>query len=85
VLECELTFELGPEPETRRVAAGEFVAVPPGVQHSFRNDGDEDARYLNFHAPDKGFAEFMRGARDGRAVPWDNFDPPTDGGLPFEA
>ena len=84
VIEGELTFEVGPEPETRRVAAGGFVAVPPGVQHAFRNDADHDARFLNFHAPDTGFAEFMRGARDGRSVPWDSFDPPPDGGLPFE-
>jgi len=82
VLEGELTFALGPAPETVHVAAGGFVAVPPDVAHSFRNDGDADARWLNFHAPDEGFAEFMRGQRDGVPVAWDSFDAPADGGLP---
>jgi quercetin dioxygenase-like cupin family protein len=82
VLEGELTFELGPAPETVRLGAGGFAAVPPDVAHAFRNDGDADARWLNFHAPDKGFAEFMRGQRDGRRVAWDSFDAPADGGLP---
>jgi mannose-6-phosphate isomerase-like protein (cupin superfamily) len=82
VLEGGLTFEVGPEPETVRVEAGGFLAVPPDVAHSFRNDGETDARWFNFHAPDKGFAEFMRGQRDGRRVAWDSFDTPPDGGLP---
>jgi quercetin dioxygenase-like cupin family protein len=82
VLDGELTFELGPAPETVHVAAGGFVAVPPDVAHSFRNDGDADTRWLNLHAPDEGFAEFMRGQRDGRRVAWDSFDAPADGGLP---
>jgi len=84
VLDGELAFEVGPAPETVRVGTGGFVAVPPQVAHAFRNDGDADARWLNFHAPDKGFAEFMRGARDGRQVPWDSFDRPADGGLPTD-
>ena len=54
------------------------------VHHAFRNDGVADARWLNFHVPDKGFAEYMRGARDGRQVPWDSFDRPADGGLPAD-
>ena len=81
VLEGELTFELGPAPETVRLGAGGFAAVPLHVAHAFRNDGDADARWLNFHAPDKGFAEFMRGQRDGIPRPWDSFDVPEDGGL----
>jgi quercetin dioxygenase-like cupin family protein len=84
VLEGELTFEIGPAPETVRAKAGGFVAVPAGVAHSFRNDGDADARWFNFHAPDQGFAEFMRGQRDGIAIAWDSFDAPAGGGLPAD-
>ena len=84
VLDGELTFEVGTAPETVRVGPGGFVAVPPHVAHAFRNDGVADARWLNFHVPDKGFAEYMRGARDGRQVPWDRFDWPADGGLPAD-
>ena len=84
VLDGELTFELGPGPETVRVGAGGFVAVPAHVAHAFRNDGDADARWFNVHAPDEGFAEFMRGQRDGIRVPWDSFDRPPDGGLPAD-
>jgi quercetin dioxygenase-like cupin family protein len=83
VLEGELTFAVGPQADELRVGAGGFVAVPPNVQHAFLNASDRDARWFNFHAPDKGFAEFMRGQRDGIRVPWDSFDPPPDGGLPF--
>ena len=71
VLEGELTFEIGREAETITVSAGGFVAVPPGVAHSFRTDGDRPARWLTIHAPDGGFAAFMRGIRDGVEVEWD--------------
>ena len=82
VLDGALTFELGPAAKLADVEAGGFVAVPPGVVHAFRNDGEADARWFNFHAPDKGFAAFMRGQRDGIRVAWDSFDAPPDGGLP---
>src|SRR2546430_296722 len=36
VLEGELTFEIGREPETITVSAGGFVAAPPEVAHSLR-------------------------------------------------
>lgn len=65
VLAGELTFELGDEVAT--VSAGEFIAVPPGVPHSFSNAGNGPARWLTIHAPDGGFVEFIRGA----AVDWD--------------
>jgi quercetin dioxygenase-like cupin family protein len=38
VLEGELTFAVGPAAERIGVAAGGFVAVPPGVVHSFANE-----------------------------------------------
>jgi quercetin dioxygenase-like cupin family protein len=82
VLDGELTFALGPEREPRRVPAGGFVAVPPNLVHSFWNEGGADARFLNLHAPDAGFAAYMRASRDGHEASFDSFDPPPDGGLP---
>jgi hypothetical protein len=64
------------------VAAGGLAAVPPGVVHSVRNAGDRDAAWLTIHAPDGGFADFMRGVRDGVDVAWDFAPPPPGGGLP---
>jgi len=81
VLEGELTFQIGREAETIIVSAGGFVAAPPGVAHSLRNAGDCPARWLTIHAPDGGFAAFMRGLRDGVEVDWDIAPVPTDGGL----
>ena len=71
VLEGELTFEIGAEGETITVDAGGFVAVPPGTTHSYGTAGDEPARWLIIHAPDGGFADFMRGLRDNVEVDWD--------------
>ena len=82
VLEGELTFALGPDGAETTVDAGTYVAVPPNVGHGFLNASDADVRWLNFHTPDAGFADYMRGARDGRTVAWDSFDMPQDGGLP---
>jgi quercetin dioxygenase-like cupin family protein len=82
VLEGELTFPLGPGTERVRVPAGGFVAVPPNVVHSFVNEGSADACWLNAHAPDTGFAAYLRALRDGADADFDSFDPPADGGLP---
>ena len=82
VLEGELTFEIGREPKTITVAAGGFLAAPPRVAHSFRNESDRPARWLTIHAHDGGFAAFMRGVRDGVEVEWDISPVPADGGLP---
>jgi mannose-6-phosphate isomerase-like protein (cupin superfamily) len=81
VLDGELTFAVGPDAERLRVAAGGFVAVPPNVVHSFVNEGSADARWLNLHAPDQGFAAYLRALRDGTEPAFDSFDPPADGGL----
>ena len=81
VLEGALVFEVGPEATRVEAGAGTYVSVPPGVIHSFWNEGTGDARFLNVHAPDAGFAAFMRGARDGVACEWDSFAAPDDGGL----
>ena len=77
VLSGELTFFLGPRGEPVALGAGSFVAVPPNVVHAFRNESDAETSWLNFHAPDAGFADSLRGVSD-----FDNFDPPDDGGLP---
>jgi mannose-6-phosphate isomerase-like protein (cupin superfamily) len=82
ILEGALTFEIGREAESTTVSAGGFVAVPPLVAHSFRNDTNRRARWLTIHAHDGGFAEFMRGVRDGGEVAWDVAAVPEAGGLP---
>jgi quercetin dioxygenase-like cupin family protein len=49
----------------------------------FQNDGPADARFLNVHAPSRGFAESLRVRRDRRPydpAAFDSFDPPADGG-----
>jgi quercetin dioxygenase-like cupin family protein len=84
VLEGELIFGIGPEAETITVSAGGFVAAPPGLAHSFRVADSGPARWLTIHAPDGGFAAFMRGLRDGIDVEWDIAPVPADGGLPTD-
>jgi hypothetical protein len=64
--------------ERVKAPAGTFLLAPPHVVHTFRNDGPGEATWLNFHAPSKGFAEFLR---DPDFV-WDSFDAPADGGRP---
>lgn len=49
ILDGELTF--GVEGEEVVAGPGTFVLVPPGVEHTFRNDGDELVRMVNVHAP----------------------------------
>jgi quercetin dioxygenase-like cupin family protein len=82
VLEGELTLMLGLAGEPVRAPAGALVRVPPLVVHGFRNESDAELRYLNLHAPGEGFADYMRGIRDGRRVGFDQDDPPPDGGRP---
>jgi quercetin dioxygenase-like cupin family protein len=78
VLEGELTFRIGPDLERVTAPAGTFVAVPPNVIHGFDNEAAEGARFLNFHAPSGGFADYMRGESPG----FDSFEPPADRGRP---
>lgn len=82
VLEGELTFEIGPVPETVTIGAGSLVAAPPGVAHSLRNTGPQRASWLTIHAADGGFANFMRAIRDGVQTEWDIAPVPPNGGLP---
>ena len=78
ILEGELTFRIGPELEPVQARAGTYVAVPPNVIHGFDSGAAVEARFLNFHAPSGGFADYMRGKAPG----FDSFDPPEDGGTP---
>jgi len=82
VLAGELIFQVGAERETITIGAGGLVAVPAGLAHSYGTTGDRPARWLVIHAPDGGFAAFMRGLRDGIEIEWDVAPVPADGGLP---
>jgi quercetin dioxygenase-like cupin family protein len=77
VVDGELTFRVGASLTPVQAGPGTFVLVPPGVVHAFDNDSDAVARWLNFHSPSTGFADYLRGEREG----FDSFDPPADGGL----
>ncbi len=82
VLEGALTVMLGTDGEDVVVPAGTLARVPPLVVHGFRNGTDAELRYLNFHAPGQGFADYLRAVRDGRALSYDQEPPPPDGGRP---
>ena len=75
MLEGELTVMLADEDVV--LGPGELVHVPPHVVHGFRNGSDADVRYLNLHVPRVGFADYMRGLRDGVKVPFDQHPPPS--------
>jgi quercetin dioxygenase-like cupin family protein len=80
VLAGELTVRLDDGEVT--VPAGMVARVPPLVVHGFRNGSDAEMRYLNFHAPGVGFADYMRALRDGRSLTYDQEPPPADGVRP---
>jgi quercetin dioxygenase-like cupin family protein len=83
IVEGEIEFGLGPGGEHLvRAPAGSVVIAPANVVHTFANESDARAVYLNFHAPNGGFAEFLRAMRDDREFAWDSWDPPDDGGRP---
>ncbi|MCP9487046.1 MAG: cupin domain-containing protein [Gaiellaceae bacterium MAG52_C11] len=84
VLAGELTVGLGADCGEIVAPAGTLVLAPPLVVHSFRNGSTEEVRYLNLHAPGKGFADYLRGRRDGREASFDSEDPPADGGRPVD-
>ena len=71
VLSGTMTFEVGPDAERVVVETGGSIAIQPGVAHAFLNESGADVTVLNVHAPDAGFAAFMRGMRDGVTVEWD--------------
>ena len=86
VLAGELELGLGPAATRLTGAAGTLAAAPPNVVHTFRNASDATVAFLNIHAPNMGFAEMLRAARDGRdeeTEEFDQFEPPADGGRPL--
>jgi quercetin dioxygenase-like cupin family protein len=82
VLDGELTLRLGHDGAEATVPAGTLAHVPPLVVHGFRNGSERPMRYLNFHAPGQGFADYMRALRDGRELIYDQEPPPDDGVRP---
>jgi quercetin dioxygenase-like cupin family protein len=83
VLAGELTVKLGPDGDETVAPPGTLVWIPPLVVHGFRNGSDAEVRYLNFHAPGRQFADFLRALRDGRTFTYDQHPPPRDGGRPI--
>ena len=79
VLEGSIEVSLGPELTTVEAVPGTMAAAPPNVVHTFRNASDATAIFLNFHVPSMGFGDHIRG----RDIPFDQHDPPPDGGRPF--
>jgi mannose-6-phosphate isomerase-like protein (cupin superfamily) len=64
VLEGEL--ELRVDGEVVRAGPGMSVVIPPGVVHQFTSVGR--ARFLNVHAPECGFVEYLRMVDAGESV-----------------
>jgi mannose-6-phosphate isomerase-like protein (cupin superfamily) len=84
VVDGHVDFTLGAG-EPAGAPAGTFVVVPPNVVHSFHNERQESALFLNFHAPSCGFRDYLHALRDGRRKLAERFDqhaPPEDGGRP---
>jgi mannose-6-phosphate isomerase-like protein (cupin superfamily) len=77
ILTGTMRFAIGPHGERVVDApAGTLVVVPAPVAHSFSNVGQEEVTWLNIHAPDVGFATFLR-----ETTPFDSADVPLpDGG-----
>ena len=59
VVEGSVEFVRGDE--TVVLEPGDFVAAPQGLRHGFRSADERPARVLNLHAPDAGFAAWIRG------------------------
>jgi quercetin dioxygenase-like cupin family protein len=82
VLEGVLTFGLGREWERRDIPAGTTVIVPAGVVHGFQMEHSPGARFLNVHAPNIGYDDYLR--TPGAAMA-DLHDAPDGGGPPASA
>ena len=70
VLQGELAFLVDKEEVT--LGSGDCVCAPAGVVHGFRST--TEARFLNFHTPDGGFAEHLRSRDRGEPGGFDSFD-----------
>ena len=51
VLEGTLSLTVGEDDRRVEAGAGTFVLVPSGTPHAIANDGTDDVRILNIHAP----------------------------------
>lgn len=61
--------------QTIEAGPGKSVVVPPGVVHGFTSSESEPrTRYLNLHAPDSGFIEYLRSRGRGENASWDSVD-----------
>ena len=58
VLEGEVEFTVGDD--VVHAGPGTWLSAPPGARHGFGNGGSGRARVLNVHAPDAGFAAWIR-------------------------
>jgi mannose-6-phosphate isomerase-like protein (cupin superfamily) len=72
VLAGELLFTIGREQVA--APAGTAVVAPPGVVHAFTNASGGRVRFLNVHAPDAGFAAYIRAAVRGDRATFDSVD-----------
>jgi quercetin dioxygenase-like cupin family protein len=61
VLDGELTFLTACE--SLHADPSALCIAPPGVVNGFDHDADDDVRYINFHAPGRGFIESLRARR----------------------
>ena len=76
ILTGTMRFELGEHGERVVDApAGTLVVAPALVGHSFHNAAAQDVTWLNIHAPDVGFATFLRDT-----TPFDSDDMPLPDG-----
>jgi quercetin dioxygenase-like cupin family protein len=62
VLQGELEITI--EDAVQAVGPGTIASIPRGVRHTFAYRGSGGARLLNLHAPDGGFADFLRRISD---------------------
>jgi mannose-6-phosphate isomerase-like protein (cupin superfamily) len=58
VLDGEVEFTVGES--TVRAGPNTWLSAPAGAKHGFRSGGSGRARVLNVHAPDAGFADWIR-------------------------
>jgi quercetin dioxygenase-like cupin family protein len=78
VLEGELAVLV--HDEEHPVGPGGYVCAPPGVVHGFRST--RTSRFLNFHTPDGGFADYLRARDRGEPAGFDSIDVPPGSGRP---
>jgi len=82
VLDGELTFFTATG--TMTAPTGAVFLAPPNVVHGFANEREAEARYLNFHTPDRRFIESLRRRRDPSTydpAQYDTFEPSPDAPL----